>query len=154
MQEILIKLLLASSIVLACVVDKVSVNDIPLSSEGLRTRTTQLHAPDILLHNNIDIRREEANSCEGLMEQAASPEEKSSCEKGAENTDHSYLGFSFDELMVQAEAGYPEAQYAIGECYLEGKGVEKNETLAFEWFMKAATQGLARANNDSTTRKP
>ena len=31
-------------------------------------------------------------------------------------------------------------QAYTAECYFEGRGVEKNHTSAFEWYMKAAEQ--------------
>lgn len=37
--------------------------------------------------------------------------------------------------------GQPEAQYALGWCYCNGIGVEKNPQKAVEWFYKAADNG-------------
>ncbi|KAF9124819.1 hypothetical protein BGW39_007866, partial [Mortierella sp. 14UC] len=35
-------------------------------------------------------------------------------------------------------------QYALGVCYHDGVGVEKNPTEAFHWYLKSAEQGNAR----------
>ena len=37
------------------------------------------------------------------------------------------------------------AQYALGSCYANGEGVEKDLTEAVIWYRKAADQGLAEA---------
>lgn len=44
-----------------------------------------------------------------------------------------------------AEAGDPEAQYALGYMYRNGQGVPASAATAFDWYMKAAEQGLAKA---------
>lgn len=46
------------------------------------------------------------------------------------------------------EQGYACAQWYLGNCYFEGKGVAKNETEASRWFRLAAEQGWAKAQND------
>ena len=38
-----------------------------------------------------------------------------------------------------------EEQYAIGLCYLNGRGVKKNESDAEEWFIRAALRGFTDA---------
>jgi len=43
------------------------------------------------------------------------------------------------------EEEYPPAQLRLGYCYKYGRGVRKNATLAYFWFMKAASQGLPSA---------
>lgn len=46
---------------------------------------------------------------------------------------------SYNSDLVQlAQSGYSEAQYALGLCYVEGKGVEQSPVNAFNWFNKAA----------------
>lgn len=57
---------------------------------------------------------------------------------------------SLNEEMAQlysraAQSGYAPAQNALGTCYYEGRGVEKNIEKAFEWYRKAAEQGLSQA---------
>jgi len=50
------------------------------------------------------------------------------------------------KLYTQAaDLGYAPAQNAIGDCYYDGKGVEKSIEKAFEWYKKAADQGLCEA---------
>lgn len=44
-----------------------------------------------------------------------------------------------------AEQGYPEAQYALGNLYAEGRGVPQDDTEAVRWFREAAEQGHAAA---------
>ena len=44
-----------------------------------------------------------------------------------------------------AEEGNAEAQFGIGLCYENGRGVERNLTQAAVWYRKAAEQGLDEA---------
>lgn len=39
-----------------------------------------------------------------------------------------------------AEQGYADAQYQLGLCYYEGRGVKQNYKKAVEWWLKAAEQ--------------
>ena len=52
---------------------------------------------------------------------------------------------ALQKLMKVAEKGNPEAQNAIGQAYLNGKGVTKSEEKAIEWLEKAAAKGSAEA---------
>lgn len=63
---------------------------------------------------------------------------------------------AYDELALENQAlkykvaaleGDAEAQYNLGKCYLEGKGVKRNPELAFMWAEKSATQGNAKGLN-------
>ena len=47
-----------------------------------------------------------------------------------------------------AEQGNAKAQYFLGECHLEGIGVEKDEKEAVNWYTKSAEQGNAVAQFD------
>ncbi len=47
-----------------------------------------------------------------------------------------------------AEQGVAEAQYRLGRCYYNGKGVSQNSEEAVRWFRKAAEQGDAEALYD------
>jgi hypothetical protein len=50
------------------------------------------------------------------------------------------------ELEATAQAGNAEAQYKLGNCYLNGEhGLEKDFEKAVEWYTKAAEQGHAEA---------
>ena len=44
-------------------------------------------------------------------------------------------------LKKAAEAGHAEAQYNYGICFQQGVEVEKNDSVANEWFLKSAKQG-------------
>ncbi len=44
-----------------------------------------------------------------------------------------------------ARQGSAEAQYNFGRCHWDGFGVRRSPRLAFEWFQKAAGQGLKAA---------
>ena len=49
------------------------------------------------------------------------------------------------DIFEAAEAGLPEAQFQLGQRYLEGNGVEQSDEKAFEWFLKAAEQNNGNA---------
>ena len=49
-------------------------------------------------------------------------------------------------LRKSALLGYPEAQYALGLAYAEGRGVEKDASQAYGWLLKAAKQGHKAAD--------
>lgn len=51
-------------------------------------------------------------------------------------------------LEAKAEQGDAAAQYALGDCYLYGLGVAKDEKKAAEYFKKAADQGHFRAQHN------
>ena len=44
-----------------------------------------------------------------------------------------------------ADKGDAEAQYRLGTLYAEGRGVERNDSTAMTWFLRAAEQGNAMA---------
>ncbi|MBF0162705.1 MAG: SEL1-like repeat protein [Magnetococcales bacterium] len=48
-------------------------------------------------------------------------------------------------LKQAAQEGNRHAQYQLGICYWEGKGVFQNDAKAFHWLRKAAEQGDAQA---------
>lgn len=50
-----------------------------------------------------------------------------------------------ERVRVQAEAGNPHAQYAMGLIYAEGRGVACDFTEAYLWLSRAAAQGDADA---------
>jgi len=41
-------------------------------------------------------------------------------------------------IIKSAEAGYVPSQYALGKIYLEGRGIQKNNGMAYAWFNIAA----------------
>ena len=48
-------------------------------------------------------------------------------------------------LHKSAELGNPSAQNSLGYMYRKGLGVQKNDTIAVEWYRRAAEQGHAEA---------
>ena len=51
----------------------------------------------------------------------------------------------FQHYQVGAEQGQAIAQFNLGLCYHEGRGVEKDLSEAVKWFRKAAEQNDAKA---------
>ncbi len=47
----------------------------------------------------------------------------------------------YNNALPKAEQGDVKSQYAVGEMYEKGRGVEKNLIKAFSWYSKAAAQG-------------
>jgi TPR repeat protein len=58
-----------------------------------------------------------------------------------------YAQSSPDAQTFQSDAaqGNAKAQYNLGLCYYEGKGVSRSDSEAVFWWHKAAEQGLDRA---------
>ena len=52
---------------------------------------------------------------------------------------------SVSEITKAANQGDANAQYRLGICYFNGKGVRRNFVKAATWFRKAAEQGHDRA---------
>ena len=48
-----------------------------------------------------------------------------------------------EEFRTAADAGDAEAQFQLGELYLNGLGVTKSPRYAVQWYEKAVAQGLA-----------
>ena len=51
----------------------------------------------------------------------------------------------FQEYKAGAEQGDAEAQFNLGYCYDDGRGVEKDYAQAAKWYRKAAEQNFAPA---------
>ena len=49
------------------------------------------------------------------------------------------------DIMAHSVQGDAQAQYAIGVCYYNGTGVDKDEKEAIKWYQKAAEQGHGQA---------
>ena len=47
-----------------------------------------------------------------------------------------------------ANQGHAEAQYYLGCCYRDGRGVAQDDDQAARWYFKAAEQGLADAHRE------
>ena len=50
----------------------------------------------------------------------------------------------YQKAVTQGNAA---AQYHLGVCYEDGKGVAQDDTKAVEWYQKAAAQGHASAKS-------
>ncbi len=48
-----------------------------------------------------------------------------------------------------AESGEPHGQFMMGDMYIRGLGVERNEDLACKWFESAAAGGNVNAPRNS-----
>jgi len=51
----------------------------------------------------------------------------------------------FQEYKAKAEQGDAEAQFSLGFCYDDGRGVKKDYAEAVKWYRKAAGQNFAPA---------
>src|ERR1700730_2805178 len=56
-----------------------------------------------------------------------------------------FFGSMQKEFRLAAEQGHAHSQFRVGDMYMSGDGVAKNDTEAVKWFRKAAEQGLANA---------
>lgn len=56
-------------------------------------------------------------------------------------------GPNYAALQQQAASGNPQAEYNLGQCYANGRGVPQDYAEAARWFHKAAEQGLVVAQN-------
>ena len=52
---------------------------------------------------------------------------------------------NFQEYKANAEQGDAEAQFNLGFCYDDGRGVAKDYVEAVKWYRQAAEQGHAEA---------
>jgi TPR repeat protein len=53
-----------------------------------------------------------------------------------------------------AEQGLANAQYSLGFCYANGKGVKQNSEEALKWYQKAADQGFVAAQTAIEAKSP
>jgi TPR repeat protein len=54
----------------------------------------------------------------------------------------------FKSLKALAEKGDAKAQYSLGDKYVTGPGVEKDDKEAVKWYRKAAEQNYAPAQHN------
>jgi TPR repeat protein len=52
---------------------------------------------------------------------------------------------ALQQLMPEAQAGYPEAQYTVGYLYYYGQGVAPDQEVGILWIARAAKQGYPPA---------
>lgn len=51
-------------------------------------------------------------------------------------------------FKMAAEAGNAKAQYNLGLCYMDGKGIPQNSFEGAKWYLKSAEQGNTKAQCD------
>jgi hypothetical protein len=56
---------------------------------------------------------------------------------------------SYELLLPLGEENNAEAQFLLGFLYVNGQGVEKDDTEGLSWIMKAARQGYAEARSSA-----
>lgn len=62
---------------------------------------------------------------------------------------------AFYWFQLAAGQGHPDAMQWLGHCYVNGKGVPKNENLSIMWIAKAAAHGhpIAQAQMDGLLQR-
>ena len=87
------------------------------------------------------------SAADGMAPQASSPggSDKPTNEGPARDP-------GIEHLQAQAEHDRPEAQYALGKAYRDGKQASKDPAKASYWFEQAAEQGYAKAQRHLGTR--
>ncbi len=60
----------------------------------------------------------------------------------------SVINLAFYRFKKSAAQGNAEAQFYLAKMYLDGDGVDKDESEALKWFRKAAEQGHAGAKEN------
>jgi septal ring-binding cell division protein DamX len=63
-------------------------------------------------------------------------------------------GLSVEQLQQAAEAGDPDAQYALGYLYYYGKNVSQNTQIGLNWIKRASVQGQEQALEAMRTLAP
>lgn len=83
----------------------------------------------------------------GLLQSCAPPPSvlATTYDQGKTNFAAQNYTLAFKDLLPSAQAGNPNAQYAVGYMYFYGKGVNENRALAQYWMSKAAAQGQPAA---------
>lgn len=114
------------------------VSMIKASSFSSEERINQLTDNEELREELLNcIKQLESNNC------AANKTALANCYAKLQNDS---LNEEIAKLYAQAaELGYAPAQNLLGKCYQDGRGVEKNIEKAFEWYKRAADQGLSEA---------
>ena len=114
------------------------VSMIKASSFSSEERINQLTDNEELREELLNcIKQLESNNC------AANKTALANCYAKLHNDS---LNEEIAKLYAQAaELGYAPAQNLLGKCYQDGRGVEKNIEKAFDWYKRAADQGLSEA---------
>jgi len=84
-----------------------------------------------------------ATAAEAIPEQATLEQQAAACTTAfyAEND----YPKAFDLCELPAQQNNSKAQYAMGFLYEKGRAVEKDDTMALNWYQKAASNGLPKA---------
>jgi hypothetical protein len=64
---------------------------------------------------------------------------------GVSNSLRTPIGPSFQQNIIAAQAGNPDAQLKTGKAFFAGNGVARNNAAAVQWFRAASDQGSAEA---------
>jgi hypothetical protein len=54
----------------------------------------------------------------------------------------------FKWFKAAADQDYPHAEYLLALCYRDGKGTPTNSSKSIVWFQRAASNGVANAQNE------
>ncbi|MBR6068539.1 MAG: SEL1-like repeat protein [Bacteroidales bacterium] len=71
--------------------------------------------------------------------------EMNGCDEHQSDNEYDSNDLDIESLMDVAEQGDAVAQYNLGVCYRDGKGIQQDYIKAFDWFKKSAEQGYATA---------
>jgi TPR repeat protein len=71
----------------------------------------------------------------------------SAVENSEETSDSAISQMSFAQLHNRARSGNAQAQFALAKQYETGKGIDKNLTKAYSWYIVAAEAGNDSARN-------
>ena len=82
--------------------------------------------------------RKSAQTCDPAVEQEF---EKGKAYEQEQAHEKAFACFS------AAWRGNAAAQYALGQCYADGRGIGRDEKSAYEWFRLSAENGLAAAQH-------
>jgi TPR repeat protein len=58
-----------------------------------------------------------------------------------------YDALNFQNILLLASKGDPDAQYSLGVMYSKGVGIEKNDVLAHYWYWEATKKGHSLAQS-------
>jgi uncharacterized protein len=66
-------------------------------------------------------------------------------ERGVEEYQRGDYAAAFQEFFSAAQQGDGQAAHALGLMYLTGRGVDRDNSQAIEWYRKAAELGFGQA---------
>ena len=68
--------------------------------------------------------------------------------EGEEQYANKNFSKAVEKYLPAAQAGHAGAQFSLGLCFSNGRGVKQDKAEAAKWYMKAAEQGDAGAQNN------